>query len=258
MQPFVDSLTGDISQYILGVTSSGYNVAMPEFITDIAQISKNSIKQDGEVVFASPVLETVNINVGDYIGIKLPISIYQGEVEINFGKKGAEMEALFNVEFSVDGEKWVKSTPVFNNNSTVSKVKIPAIGASYVRVINKSGVSQQAHLRKFVITSKQLDGANGNISMAQDANLESSFTLTEQPVIIENSNAEVKKITLFVNSQEGVNISLIAVDYKGKEHKLSSITTKFSETEIPIILHGKIKSFKLQSSNLVKVYEIVI
>ncbi len=172
MQPFVDTLTANISTNILnsvGITATSYKAAVPEFITDIAQISKNGIKQDGDKIFVSPVLETVIIEAGKYLGIKLPISIHQGEVEINLGKKRVDMQDLFDIELSINGEKWIKSTPIFNNTSTC-KVKIPTYGTSYIRVINKSDTRQLTHLRKFTITSKQLDGANGNSSMAQDAN----------------------------------------------------------------------------------------
>ena len=256
MQPFVDTLTKRIVSNItakLSGNSAVSSASVPVVISNTPQIKENPTQQVGSKISISPILETVTIDTNQYFGVKLPMVITEGVVELNFNKD--KPQDLFVAEVSVDGENW---TPIeMQVNGHNCKFNTPKEGVSYIRLVSKSDKKEQFHMRKFHVTSAQLDGENGNSFMALDGDIHSSFNL-KYSATIPNVKADTKTITTLVNSTSSILMDVYAIDSQKKETKIGVVNSVFSKMSIPTKLRSNIEAFRLQSTKPIKVHEVIL
>ena len=112
-------------------------------------------------------------------------------------------------------------------------------------------------MRKFHVTSAQLDGENGNSFMALDGDIHSSFNL-KYSATIPNVKADTKTITTLVNSTNSILMDVYAIDSQKKETKIGVVNSVFSKMSIPTKLRSNIEAFRLQSTKPIKVHEVIL
>ena len=256
MQPLVDTLTKRVVNKVTATltgSSVGSSATLPMVISSTPQIKENPAQQVGAKLSISPVLETVSIEPNQYFGVKLPMVLNDAVVELNFNKD--KPQDIFAAEVSVDGVNW---TPIEMQVSGHNcRFNTPKEGISFIRVVSKSAKKEQFHMRKFHITSTQLDGENGNKFMALDGDIQSSFNLKSSAVLA-NGKSDVKTVMFLVSSKTPVAMDVYAIYGDKKEVKIGVVNNAFTRITIASGSRSNIEAFRIQTNTPVKVYEMIL
>ena len=254
MQPFVDTLISRVaSRFSTELTGdSGVNSSsLPMVISTTPQIRAYLAQHAGSKVSIAPVFETVTIEPNQYFGIKLPMAVEKGVVEFNFNRD--KPQDVFVAEVSADGENWTPvEMKVSGHNCKLDTIR----GVSHIRVVNRGDKSEQFHLRKFQVTSPQLDGESGNSFMALDGDIQSGFRMKYYTRIV-NPKDSVKAVTFLLNSKDNISIDVCAIDSEKREIKIGVINSEFTKIAIPENLQSEIVAFGLTNTMAERDYDSI-
>lgn len=257
MQPFVDNCTqwiGDKMYNRLNQNDKATNKqseTQPQLETDITQLSSLPLQTTEQTVGITPILETVKIKPGEYMGIKLPFVLTSGSLEINLNNN--KLTEWGNIEYSEDNKNWTKLDGTLRNTNFSAKLDDKNI--RQIRLRNTSDKAIDAHLKKWSITSEQLSGKKGNRFRMLDEDLQSAYTL-EGTTTLENPNGkQVSGLTILL-TPEAENVQITAIGKSGK--KYSDNTNKHLLYTCSFMNYPEeIISVELNSTQAVSINEII-
>ena len=147
--------------------------------TNMPRLASNRVTTFKDQITVKRVLEFIDMNPGEYVGIELPYIAAITAIDAKFN-------ANLTVEYSQDGEKW---------STTPSPCR-------YVRYINSTSAAVPMKMDKFDVTAN-LSGANGTENLF-DGNLETTYKSEGTVEIIIPDG--VKECTILMRSAEGVEV----------------------------------------------------
>lgn len=147
--------------------------------TNMPRLASNRVTTFKDQITVKRILEYIDMNPGEYVGIELPYIAAITAIDANFN-------ANLTVEYSQDGEKW---------STTPSPCR-------YVRYINSTSAVVPMKMDKFDVTAN-LSGANGTENLF-DGNLATTYKSEGTVEVIIPDG--VKECTILMRSADGVEV----------------------------------------------------
>ncbi|MEO6682161.1 MAG: beta-N-acetylglucosaminidase domain-containing protein, partial [Ginsengibacter sp.] len=202
----------------------------------------------------SPVLESLVLQPGDYIGIKLAQNLKASEWLFDF--RTASLKKWGAVEISLDGDNWVPLD--FSEKNGKGKLSLSNNSFQYIRLINFSNENQNTFLREFKLIVETVN-QDGQHAFALDGSLNTFETFTKHtPLQIKLPESYKGKNLIILMSKVGSGLKSISAIKNNKKDKLiykgdaSYIRLDRKKLKKINTLH-----FSFVSEGIGKVYEII-
>lgn len=173
LAPFVNYCIQLFGQKILGIDTTDTSTKPPHemLVTNHDRISTQPIKITDQSIAILPVLESLTLQPGEYIGLKWIDNRIAKRLNFNFNDSG--FEKWGKVEVSGDGVNWIPHSTLLQRNTR----NIPLDSSNLqVRFINRSHISHPFSLKDFsVLTQSNFNSKDP--SLIADNNLKTFMVL---------------------------------------------------------------------------------
>ncbi|MEG2164424.1 MAG: beta-N-acetylglucosaminidase domain-containing protein [Bacteroidales bacterium] len=195
------------------------------FYSNVSRFVNNSVNTiDGKVV-ASPVLEVVNIQPGEYIGIELPYATTISNIKADLGNK------ILKAEYSLNGKEW----------------KYAADSARFVRFNNNTKEELPVKINKLEL---EFTTSSGEVlSKIFDKNLQTNYTVKSSVDIAIPEGVKTCTI-LFRNTGKQSSAILKQLTADGKTLSSKDMTGSFCQFDVAekttnIVIEGSLDIYEV-------------
>lgn len=223
-------------------------------VTNSEKLKNQPLQLTNNSVAYSPVLESLTLEPGEYIGIKVAENLKA--TELSFDLKSGSIKKWGAMEWSADGENW---TPMeWTEKNGKGEISLNSAAINYIRFINHSKEKQTIFLKEFklMVESQEMSGQQ---AYALDGSIQTfeSFSKQKNLRIDLPENYRNKTLVILAEKNENAGIIISAIDSNGKA------TEAYRRKESYIVINkNKLKNassivFSLASEGAAKLYEIV-
>ena len=250
LMPFVKAIFEQAQDYFIPTTGKIEKMSTTALINSTEKLKNQPLQLNNNSIAISPVLEVINLNSQEFIGIRIDKSLQANEFHFNLDSNTLLENGQF--ETSKDGITWESLTVEQKKGKGI--VKVLATGIKHIRFQNTGNAVKSFFLKEFKI---MVEGADKNIDQAvyaRDYSLATYLELNSKenakiPLLI-NKNA--KTISLLVkNNSNPFIINQVnrrgkkTQVYKGSENYIVIPAKKFKKaTALEISTNGS-KDFKI-------------
>lgn len=223
-------------------------------LTNSEKLKNQPLQLTNNSVAYSPVLESIILQPGDYVGIKVAENLKA--TELSFDLRSGSVRKWGAMEWSADGENW--KTIEWTEKNGKGKIHLNNFDLKFIRFINPSTEKQTVFLKEFKVMV-EASQQNGNQAYALDGSIHTFETFSKQnslPIALP-ANLQNKSLILLVDKADNTDILISSINEKGKK------TIVYSGREKYIVLDKtKMKNthsiiFSLEAEGAGKLYEIV-
>lgn len=191
--------------------------------TNISRLVNHRVTTANGKVSASPVLEVVNVEPGEYLGVELPYVATMSGVTADLGNK------TMKVEYSLDGKQWSDD----------------ATSARFVRYYNHTQKAVPVKMNKFELTTTT--STDEGLVNVFDKDLSTSYA-SKSPVIIAIP-VGTKTCTVLLGGDATAVVKQLTAD--GEVISSQQIAGSFCQTEVAA------KTAKIEIDGVVCIYEVI-
>ncbi|MGL5318515.1 MAG: beta-N-acetylglucosaminidase domain-containing protein [Bacteroidales bacterium] len=255
LTPFVKRMNTWVEQGLLkAVMPSGEHVkttlvsSAPAVYSSIQKLQNQAITERKQVLSVSPILEVMDLNPGQYIGLSWGLDRKVSEITFNLGNVGIASNCLFEV--SKDGQTWTEVS--VENNSNQFNVKSVPAGTCLFRIKSEADAPIQIRLNELRAKIEKSEALAPDY-YAGDANL-NSFVAVGKAQKIEFRNSDTTKkegVSLFVSALPG------NVIVKGTNAQGVTQTVFAGRSELIRIAHKDLVSITVFAEEGANIHEVV-
>jgi len=126
------------------------NLLLSLLNTNMEQLKQLPVLEKNNEVFISPVLETIKMKPGDYVGVLVAQDKRIASASFNLPSPNSDWRCF---EWSEDGEIWITLQVKKNNTDGKESANVDA-KARYLRMRNNSSEVQSFYLKNFILVTK--------------------------------------------------------------------------------------------------------
>ena len=215
--PFVKTIFDQAQNYFIPTTGKIEKNSTTSLISNTEKLKNQPLQLNNTSIAISPILEVINLNPQEYLGIHIDKSLKAKEFYFNLESNTLLENGTF--ETSSDGTTWQDLK--VEQKKGKGNIKSLADGIKYIRFKNNATTIKSFFLKEFKV---MVEAENKNIDQAvyvQDYSITTFLELkdkesTNLPITL---NKQTKTVTLLVNNDNKV-FEIFQINKRGKKTPL--------------------------------------
>ena len=261
LTPFVKELFSLGNHQLLhaGTSLTGIlNSPAPQFssspFTNSAKLKNQPLLLSNNSVAYSPVLESIALDSGEYVGLKLAQGLRMAELQFDF--KTGEIKKWGKMEWYENGGEWFPWEMEERNGK--GKKLIKEQNAKYVRLINSSNKKHSIFLKEFKLIVEPVNqevpsfyALDGSLDTYDLYNNKKSLTIHIP------DNFKNRSLNILAANESSENFTIMGLNKSGKKKNLYSGNEAYVTLDKTILKKLVKLVFSTKSEKEMKVYEII-
>ncbi|PRZ27926.1 beta-N-acetylglucosaminidase domain-containing protein [Flavobacterium granuli] len=209
LMPFVKTVFDEAQNYFIPTIANSENHSTTALISNTEKLKNQPLQLSNTSIAISPVLEVLNLNPQEYLGIRLDKSLKAKEFHFNLESNNLMEGGAF--ETSVDGLNW--QTLNLEQKRGKGSLKVLTDGVKYIRYKNDSANSKSLFLKEFKVIVEAENKNTDQTIYVQDYSIATYLELNAKnelnlPLSL---NKQTKTISLLVqNSNKPFEVNQIS------------------------------------------------
>ncbi|MEC5164625.1 hyaluronoglucosaminidase [Flavobacterium sp. PL11] len=254
LMPFVKTIFEQAQNYFIPTTGKIEKMSTTALINSTEKLKNQPLQLNNNSIAISPVLEVINLNSQEFIGLHIDKSLQANEFHFNLDSSSLLENGQF--ETSKDGINWEPLT--VEQKKGKGTVKVLATGIKHIRFKNTGSSVKSFFLREFKI---MVEGADKDVDQAvyvRDYSLATYLELgTKENVKIPLSlNKDAKTVNLLLRNN-GKMFELNQVNKRAKKTQIYKGTENYIVIPVKQLKKATALEIITNGSKDFKIYEIL-
>jgi hyaluronoglucosaminidase len=254
LTPFVKTIFEQANAYFVGTSEIKANASSTNVISNAEKLKNQPLQLSNVAIAISPILEVLNLNPGEYVGIQMDKRVKVKELFFNLESKNLMEGGVF--ETSVDGQVWAQLK--VEQNKGKGNLKFANDAIQYIRYRNSSDKIKSFFLKEFkVVLDAQSVNADQRVYV-QDHTIATYLELNDKssiglPLTI---NKEIQSISLLMRTNNK-KVSIYGVNKRGAKTLVYEGKENFVEIPVKQFQKATTLEIEAQDNKGFRVYEIL-
>ena len=254
LTPFVKTIFEQTKGYFVIASENIEKTSSTNLISNAEKLKNQPLQLNNSSIAISPILEVLNLNPQEYVGIQIDKSLKVKELYFNLESNNLLEGGVF--ETSIDGEIW-QDLKVEQNRGK-GNLKLTDDTIKYIRYRNSSDKIKSFFLKEFKVILETQNANSDQTVYIQDYTVATYLELNDKsnislPLTV---NKTTKSISLLMRTNNK-NVAVYAVNKRGT--KTLVYNGKENYVEIPAKQFKKATTLEINSENNkgFRIYEMI-